>query len=358
MIQLDPRITFIPGFIDSDLWMLTKLAAHYAKYGRAFPKIETLQKMTGYGRNKVINVISHLVELGLVDRKHRYRRSGGNTSNEYKITTRMIGYLVPMEGHEFGTTNGSSTEFENQTAQDDVVEATPDHQNEQPQEVPQRKNQENHGVPKINSAGFENQTVYIDNSISLTTTNKKDVRKATKKLLTNTSEPYARRITTCGVTSDLFDLLLDEVEQKNPGITDPARLASLSCRFAFHFMSRIRNERVQLKNQEYANQLAQQRIQDYHTKKNDNIAKIGQSKSKTGYSKPEPLHVIDAGEYWLRSEFEAEIEGCNAEGIVHRIVQPSLSRERIWDEAEPRASGIPSELLKPITTQALSQSNH
>lgn len=81
---------------------------------------------------------------------------------------------------------------------------------------------------------------------------------------------------------------------------------------------------------EEADQLAKQRIQEFHAKKQENIQKVGTAHSKyppkKEIFKPRPL------DYSSREEFYRAIEHARAKGKIVEPDQISTTAERIWGE--------------------------
>jgi hypothetical protein len=168
-ITIDTRILHTPGFNENHNWVFTKLGQYLGAYEDRFPSIAKLQKWTGWGKNKVIKVTDELNEMGLILKTVRYRKSGGNSSNEYKINTKLVRYVV--ETCYDGVTFTGEEEDQNPEPQTSIPAVS---QNQTPQHIvseklPETPNVLLDGVPKSNTAVSQNQTLILSNNISLNT---------------------------------------------------------------------------------------------------------------------------------------------------------------------------------------------
>ena len=70
----------------SDKLVLLALADHANDDGECYPSLRKIEAKTGLSKQGLINAIKRLMDLGLIQKEHRNRNDGGQTSNLYTLT--------------------------------------------------------------------------------------------------------------------------------------------------------------------------------------------------------------------------------------------------------------------------------
>lgn len=148
MIIIEEQIDGIQGFTEDHLWFLFKLAKIIKTYKNTHPKIETLCKWTGWSRQKVVNIIGQLEKLGMIEVQNRTKKTGGLSSNSYKLKTKLVKW-------------DTSLEDVNAVLELDTVENTDSNEENTP------KSPGNTAVYNLDDALSKNHTDNITNSNSL-----------------------------------------------------------------------------------------------------------------------------------------------------------------------------------------------
>jgi hypothetical protein len=265
MIQIDEKITQIPNFNENCLWLLFKMTQVKMNYENTHPKLATLEKWTGWEKKKILRVIDLLVSLDLLKVEKRWKKNGGQNSNEYKITTKMLSYIVGADGTTFVDEIDENNESQNGTFNESQNGRGDESQN---------------GTDNIvNSNSLETTTYQVNQKIE---TSKKD---QLKSIIQNSF--YQSSLDRFNLSPEELDYTIDEVIIKHPEIEVELLAKKV---FSFAPYSKINYQNFK-KAQELAikgNELKEQRVQDYHAKKMENIAKIG---SLPSWDKKEPTQT-------------------------------------------------------------------
>ena len=149
---------------ENHIWFLSKLALYLGQYDSMIPRNATLQKWTGWGKNKVIKVCDELVEMGYLKVDQRFRKSGGCTSNSYQIVTKQIKITSEQtfEGENIEITDEDPKSATLEIPKQPTLDVVPSEQPETPNVLPI-------AVPKSNGAPSQNQTQLDSNNISFIT---------------------------------------------------------------------------------------------------------------------------------------------------------------------------------------------
>ena len=70
----------------NDKLVLLALADHANDDGECYPSLRKIEAKTGLSKQGLINAIKRLMDLGLIQKEHRNRNDGGQTSNLYTLT--------------------------------------------------------------------------------------------------------------------------------------------------------------------------------------------------------------------------------------------------------------------------------
>jgi len=315
MIQIDPKITQIQGFDENCLWLMMKMVQIMKTYKKNRFKIATLCKYTNWSRAKVIKITKLLEDLNLISVENNTKAYGGKGANSYKITTNFLYYVGNMEGEEFIVENDedeSETALKaNKTSMSTIYTSVVDEAENQSLDVA------GSDVQKTDIAMAKNQPsikVVNSNSHKAPTTS---VRELVENILQDENLPYKQSLERLNLSEDEMNFLFDEVLIKNQGCTVDL-LAKKVMRFAPY--SKINYQKIQKakENEDQRQKLAEarlkleeQRIQEYHQKKTENINKIGNSDYSNSYKKPAQTftgHIANLDVYQRDSETVTEFE--------------------------------------------------
>ena len=88
MINLDDRL--LPEINEKELWLLTHIVKRLNDKDAAFPSNETLCADTKWAINTLQVHKKTLIKKGILITEKRFKKEGGQTSNNYKIATKYI----------------------------------------------------------------------------------------------------------------------------------------------------------------------------------------------------------------------------------------------------------------------------
>jgi len=98
MININRKL-LSSGIKSDEYWVLSHIAKYMNNRNWCFPSRETLQKQTGFGRDKLDKSLKGLVSKNMLKKgQRRALKTGGFTSNRYTITTSFIGVYVNLLG--------------------------------------------------------------------------------------------------------------------------------------------------------------------------------------------------------------------------------------------------------------------
>lgn len=286
-------------------------------YENTHPKLETLEKWTGWERKKVIRVVNIMVDLGLMVKEHRKTKSGNFTSNNYKITTKLISYLKPMEGSEF-------TDYE-----DESTESQKGHTAES---------------QKGNATESQNGTHNIVNSNSIYTTSLKENSEVEK----NSWEPnpmYHQTAQSSCPDMDLdafkaelikFRLHYSDSWPKHP---DKTWLSWCQRANVDYRQLKLRNQRV-----DEGDALAKERMHDFHSKKQENIKLVGSKPTNLPQGR-KPVFKPYYRDYESREAYESAITEARQNGQIVETDQLPVNAAAYWGETRaPNVQNLYSNL--------------
>lgn len=100
MINLDDRIftELLPKIKPNAFAVLLAIAKHMDRNNKAFPKDPRLRRMTGLGRDAVVNAKNVLVAHKIMLKKQRRGKGGSFGPNDYWINCQYIGVYIPAVG--------------------------------------------------------------------------------------------------------------------------------------------------------------------------------------------------------------------------------------------------------------------
>lgn len=146
MLNIDTQLfNLVPNVINTDeFFILLSIAKRIGKDNNSFPNYKTLQKESGFGKNKLWSCLKSLDEKKLITKEQRYK-NGRLTSNLYTLNVRGLSVFIPAYGCTL-----ESDEIEEENLKGDEIEenTVPDFQETDFQET-------------------ENQTISISNNIEV-----------------------------------------------------------------------------------------------------------------------------------------------------------------------------------------------